>query len=81
MRVGEAMNQDTPPAPSVAAPVYTPKAKPVESTSGYTREEGMLVIGIWTRGVTSGRTSEQIITYCDEALNYYRKDENDDTPF
>jgi len=83
MRVGEAMNQDTTPAPApaVAAPVYTPKAKPVEGTSGYTREEGMLVIGIWTRGVTSGRTSEQIITYCDEALNYYRKDENDDTPF
>jgi len=41
----------------------------------------MLVIGIWTRGVTSGRSSEQISSYCDEALNYYRKDENDDTPF
>ena len=86
MRIGEAMNQDPEPAvpappPTVSTPTYTPKAKPTESTSGYTREEGMLVIGIWTRGVTSGRSSEQISSYCDEALNYYRKDENDDTPF
>ena len=83
MRIGEAMNQDTTPAPPLAngTPIDTPKAKPTESTSGYTREEGMLVIGIWTRGVTSGRSSEQISSYCDEALNYYRKDENDDTPF
>ena len=86
MRIGEAMNQDPEPAvpappPTVSTPTYTPKAKPTESISGYTREEGMLVIGIWTRGVTSGRSSEQISSYCDEALNYYRKDENDDTPF
>ena len=43
MRIGEAMNQDPEPAvpappPTVSTPTYTPKAKPTESTSGYTRE-------------------------------------------
>jgi hypothetical protein len=58
---------------------YTRVADP----NGLTREEGMLVIGIWTRGITSGKTSEQVGAYCSDALIDYRNKNkgDDDVPF
>tara|TARA_R100000995_G_C3461116_1_gene113196 strand:- start:390 stop:893 length:504 start_codon:yes stop_codon:yes gene_type:complete len=55
----------------------------VPDASGLTREEGMLVIGIWTRGITSGKTSEQVGAYCSDALIDYRNKNkgDDDVPF
>ena len=55
----------------------------VPDANGLTREEGMLVIGIWTRGITSGKTSEQVGAYCSEALIDYRNKNkgDDDVPF
>jgi hypothetical protein len=43
----------------------------------------MLVIGIWTRGITSGKTSEQVGDYCGDALIDYRNKNrgDDDAPF
>jgi hypothetical protein len=43
----------------------------------------MLVIGIWTRGITSGKTSEQVGAYCSDALIDYRNKNkgDDDVPF
>lgn len=55
----------------------------VPDANGLTREEGMLVIGIWTRGITSGKTSEQVGSYCSDALIDYRNKNkgDDDVPF
>ena len=55
----------------------------VPDEKGLTREEGMLVIGIWTRGITSGKTSEQVGSYCSDALIDYRNKNkgDDDVPF
>lgn len=55
----------------------------VPDANGLTREEGMLVIGIWTRGITSGKTSEQVGAYCSDALIDYRNKNkgDDDVPF
>tara|TARA_R110002020_G_scaffold215739_1_gene423009 strand:- start:6189 stop:6674 length:486 start_codon:yes stop_codon:yes gene_type:complete len=55
----------------------------VPDANGLTREEGMLVIGIWTRGITSGKTSEQVGAYCSDALIDYRNKNkgDDDEPF
>jgi hypothetical protein len=55
----------------------------VPDEKGLTREEGMLVIGIWTRGITSGKTSEQVGAYCSDALIDYRNKNkgDDDVPF
>jgi len=55
----------------------------VPDAKGLTREEGMLVIGIWTRGITSGKTSEQVGAYCSDALIDYRNKNkgDDDVPF
>jgi len=70
MRIGEAMNQDTTPAPppTVSTPSYTPQAQP---SSGLTKEEGMIVVGCWTRGITT-KTKEEVRAYIDYALQDYR---------
>ena len=55
----------------------------VPDKSGLSREEGMLVVGIWTRGITSGKTSEQVGAYASDALIDYRNKNrgDDDAPF
>ncbi len=55
----------------------------VPDEKGLSREEGMLVVGIWTRGITSGKTSEQVGAYCSDALIDYRNKNkgDDDVPF
>ena len=55
----------------------------VPDKSGLSREEGMLVVGIWTRGITSGKTSEQVGAYASDALIDYRNKNkgDDDVPF
>jgi tRNA G37 N-methylase TrmD len=73
MRIGEAMNQDPEPAvpappPTVSTPTHTLKAKP---SSGLSKEEGMIVVGCWTRGITT-RTKEEVRAYIDYALQDYR---------
>ena len=70
MRIGEAMNQDTTPAPppTASTPTYTPQAQP---TGGLTKEEGMIVVGCWTRGITT-KTKEEVRAYIDYAIQDYR---------
>ena len=80
---------DEQPEQPVAQPVaQTPQNNVQDHTrvpdkSGLRREEGMLVIGIWTRGITSGKTSEQVGAYCSDALIDYRNKNkgDDDVPF
>ena len=70
MRIGEAMNQDTTPAPppTVSTPTYKPQAQP---SSRLTKSEDMLVIGCFTR-VISTKSIEEVTLYVDHALNYLR---------
>lgn len=71
--------------PSVPAQTNTPLSEPTREplSQGMTREQGMLTIGIWTRGITSGKTSDEIKTYCDAALEYFNNKEKgvDDEPY
>jgi hypothetical protein len=69
MRVGEAMNQDPTPALTVSTPTYTPQAKP--TTTGLTKSEDMLVVGCFTRGIST-KSIEEVTLYIDNALNYLR---------
>ena len=74
MRIGEAMNQAPEPAvpappPTVSTPTYTPQAKPI--TSGLTKSEDMLVVGCFTRGIST-KSIEEVTLYIDHALNYLR---------
>ena len=74
MRIGEAMNQDSEPAvpappPTVSTPTYTPQAKPI--TQGLTKSEDMLVVGCFTRGIST-KSIEEVTLYIDHALNYLR---------
>ena len=71
MRVGEAMNQDPTPAPppTVSTPTYTPQAKP--TNTGLTKSEDMLVVGCFTRGIST-KSIEEVTLYIDNALNYLR---------
>jgi len=43
----------------------------------------MLTIGIWTRGITSGKTPDEIRNYCNAALEYFNNKEKgvDDEPY
>ena len=81
-RMGDEQSEQpkpTVPAKQNGVQDYTRVADP----NGLTREEGMLVIGIWTRGITSGKTSEQVGAYCSDALIDYRNKNkgDDDVPF
>ena len=51
-------------------------------TNGLSREEGMLVIGCWTRGITS-KSKEEVLNYIEYALQDYRNRNKggDDEPF
>ena len=80
---------DEQPEQPVAQPVaQTPQNNVQDYTrvpdkSGLSREEGMLVVGIWTRGITSGKTAEQVGSYASDALLDYRNKNkgDDDVPF
>ena len=78
MRIGEAMNQDTTPAPppTVSTPTYKPQAQP---TGGLTKEEGMIVVGCWTRGVTT-KSHVEVRAYIDHAIQDLRN-RNEETRF
>jgi len=75
---------DEQPEQPVAQPVaQTPQNNVQDHTrvpdkSGLSREEGMLVVGIWTRGITSGKTAEQVGSYASDALLDYRNKDNGD---
>ena len=51
-------------------------------SSGLSKGEEMLITGIWTRGVTSNKSANDLEAYADRALQYIRKQiGGDDDPF
>jgi len=93
MRINEPTNQDAtqpvaqPPA-TIQNNVQDYTRVPVNGSQkevqhkSVTREEGMLIIGCWTRGITA-KSKEEVKAYINYALNDYRErnSEDDNVPF
>jgi|TARA_R100000781_G_scaffold19565_1_gene15016 hypothetical protein len=76
-----AQNEQSPePTPQSNGQTTEPKTIPV--SSGLSKGEEMLITGIWTRGVTSNKSADDLEAYADRALQYIRKQiGGDDDPF
>ncbi len=60
----------------------TTEPKPILVSGGLSKGEEMLITGIWTRGVTSNKSANDLEAYADRALQYIRKQiGGDDEPF
>lgn len=72
--------QEKPVNKEVVGQTTEPKTIPV--SSGLSKGEEMLITGIWTRGVTSNKSADDLEAYADRALQYIRKQiGGDDDPF
>ena len=66
-----AQNDEAPqPMPQTNGQTSQPKTIPV--SSGLSKGEEMLITGIWTRGVTSNKSADDLEAYADRALQYIR---------
>lgn len=82
--IASVMNEESEP-PQSNGQTSQPKTGDPERiaiTNGLSREEGMLVIGCWTRGITS-KSKEEVLNYIEYALQDYRNRNKggDDEPF
>ncbi len=50
----------------------TTEPKPILVSGGLSKGEEMLITGIWTRGVTSNKSADDLEAYADRALQYIR---------